>query len=103
MPDTPVKVDYAGAAIAMDGLPDDVRQRLVTTVLRLQATDPATWSKDEVVRLPDPQPLYLLRLPPYRIILRRTESTELEIRDIFHEEALKLWANWTERNGGVQE
>jgi len=101
MPDTPVKIDYAGAAIAMDGLPDDVRQRLVATVLRLQATDPATWPRDEVVRLDDPQPLYLLRLlPDYRVILRRTDTNELEIRDIIREEALRVWANLAAQRSG---
>ena len=95
MPETPIKVDYAGAAIAMDSLPEDVRQRLITSVLRFQATDPATWPKDEIARLPDPEPEYLFRLPPdYRVILRRTETKELEVRHIFREEALKLWANW---------
>ena len=103
MPDTAVKVALS-AVIAMDGLAEDVRERLVKTVERLQATDPATWSPDEIIRLPDPEPLYLLRLPPdYRIFLRRIDTNELEIRDIVRQGLLDRWFRQDGRNGGGTE
>ena len=103
MPHTAPKI-HNGALTAMDGLPDADRQRLLVAVERLQDTDPADWPADDVVRLPDPNPLYLLRLAPdYRVILGRTTTNELEIRDIFRAEALRFWLHQEGRNGSPRE
>ena len=89
MPHPAPRVHF-GARTAMDGLEDTDRQRLLEAIERLQETDPVDWPADQVSRLPDRQPLYLLRVPPdYRVVVARTESNGLEIREIFQtEEAL---------------
>jgi hypothetical protein len=93
---------HYGASTAMDGLADADRQRLVEAVERLQGTDPSRWPEAEIVRLSDPEPLYLLCLSPdLRVILGRTDANELEIRDIFREEVLNLWFRQEGRNGGA--
>jgi len=98
----PAPLVYFGAKTAMDGLADTDRQRLLEAVERLQETDPTDWPADQVSRLPDSRPLYLLRVPPdYRVVVARTESNGLEIRDIFREEALRLWSRQAGRNGGT--
>lgn len=101
MPNNTLKVRFT-ATTAVDSLGETVRQRLVETVQRLETTAPEDWPEDEVTRLPVPEPLYLLRLPPdYRIILGRTEGGELEVQEIFREEGLRIWRQMEEqRNGG---
>jgi len=100
MTNNKLKIHY-GAATAVDTLTETDRRRLAEAVERLQGTDPALWPKDEIVRLPDPDPLYVLRLSPeYRVVLRRTEDNELEVRDIFREEGLRWWREHFGKNGG---
>ncbi len=101
-PYTPIRI-YHGASTAVDGLRDETRRRLIETVLRLQATPPEEWPADEITRANVPEPLYVLRLPPdYRIVLRRTEDNELQVENIFREEALRYWRELEERNRGAR-
>ena len=92
-----------GANIAVDSLKEPLRQQLMEKVLRLQDMNEADWPADEVKRLPMPEPIYMIRLPPYRVFLRRLGEHDLEISDIAHEETLRLWFSGEGKNGGPGE
>jgi len=58
----------------------------------LQAGDPASWSKEETVRLGEDKPVYLLRVPPdLGAFIRVLDSGGIELFDIVREETLQLF------------
>jgi hypothetical protein len=91
---------HYNATTAVDSLKEPYRQRLIEAVHRLENTAEANWPAAEVTRLRAPEALYVLRLPPYRVFLTRTEDHGLQVRDIVHEETLRLWFNGTDKQGG---
>ena len=99
MPAIRVKVNRR-AAIAIDGLSEADRQRLLQTTEQLQGTDPDAWPKDQVVRLSDTEPIYRVRFAPdLEAFSQRTPAAEIEILDLVRRETLEPFRS-SGRNGG---
>jgi hypothetical protein len=89
MSENTVKVNRR-AAHAVDRLAADDRQDLSQALSQLQGREPVDWPKDKVVRLPDPNPLYLLRVSDgLRAFLSCSPTNELELLDLVHADTLQ--------------
>ena len=98
---TRVKVNRR-ATIAVDGLSEANRQRLMQTVEQLQGTDPSAWPTSQVVRLSGTEPVYLVRFAPdLQAFIQRTPANEIEILDLVRQETLEQFRS-PGRNGGPQ-
>jgi hypothetical protein len=68
------------------------RLKVLSAVEALQGSAPVSWPREEVVRLEEGKPVYLLRVPPdLRAFIRVLESGEIELIDIVREETLQLF------------
>jgi hypothetical protein len=80
------------AKTALAALPDGDARRVVATAASLLKSPPDQWLKQEVLRLDDEKPVYLLRVTPeLRAFVRVTERGEVELFDIVREDTLKLF------------
>jgi hypothetical protein len=99
MPNTQLKV-HPRASTAMDGLSAADRQNLLQAVEGLEGLPPAAWPPDRVTRLPDAEPIYLLRVSPDLRAIIRSSGAEVEVLDLVRPETLR-WFRDARQNGGL--
>jgi hypothetical protein len=77
---------------ALSSLSEWDQAKILAAVEMLQPGQPDSWNPDDVVRLYEDQPIYLLRVSPeLRAFVRILDSEEIELLDIVREEALQLF------------
>jgi hypothetical protein len=80
------------AQTSLASLSDWDQAKVLSATESLQASNPASWSTETVVRLGEDKPVYLVRIPPdLRAFIRIMGSGDVELFDIAREETLKLF------------
>ena len=88
-----------GAEIAVDLIDDEVRQQLIATVRKLEATEPSEWAALGVKRLRPNENTYYFRLPPKYVVFVSWHGRGLvEVNDLLTEEALRFWGGHDRRS-----
>jgi hypothetical protein len=79
------------------------RLKVLSAAEALQSADHASWPREEVNRLEEDKPIYLLRVSPdLRAFIRILDSGELELLDVVRKEALQLFHERQRATGAHQ-
>jgi len=70
-------------------MPEKDRQRILKAATKLLPLDPQDWPQDKVIRFPDEEPLYFLRVPPDLCAFVIPEDGALVLRYVAYEETLR--------------
>jgi hypothetical protein len=90
------------ARTVMASLPEGDQLAVLVAAEALQATAPASWSREKVAQL-DNEPVYMLRVgPSLRALIRVLDSGGIELSDVVRKEALELFQQ-RQRTGGARE